>query len=684
MKVNLPEKSESKQQQEILDSLPALIFLERAGRIVFANAEARSLLGCEDDTWVSRPVEEVLWGLLPGTAEPQTLLAGGRDSSPFHATLATRGGRLVPVEGTYSTLNVNLRDAVIVAQLVSRERTPRPRLLEDVLASIPEAVVLMHESRVLYTNAAFTRMFGYTTDEIGGGDLRNFIVPETRLHELAMLQKTFDEYGHAALETVRLTKEGQFVDVALHVSPLLVGGEPVGRVFTYRDIGERKQVEAKLEHDALHDVLTGLPNRVLFQDRVSRALSRRARRADQNCGVLYLDLDNFEKINDTLGHAAGDMLLIALADRLSTVLRPQDTASRLGGDEFAILVENVLHVPDLEIIAKRVLQELERPLDLLGYTFTADISIGAAMAGWDNVTADTLIQDADLALYRAKQVTGRRYEVFDKRLALPQDSLQERQRDLSRSLSDKTFEIWFEPIYRLATGALEGFESMLRFHSHDGSPQNFNELLIGAEESGLSISIGREAMEVACRQLRDWGKAIPGNTLVLTVNLTQRQFYHDDMIAHLKRTLVATTADPSRLILEISENILNDRPDAALAIVQRLADCDVRVALDHFGSALGPLNHLVRLPIYMVKMDPQLTVAAARNGRQLALVESLIHVGKSVGVQLAAQDIETREQLEFLRRLGCELGQGPIFSTAINSGAALEVALYHRSLSSST
>ncbi len=673
MSVNLPRNWDSPEQQDILDSLPALIFLERAGRIVFANAEARHLLGWAEEKWVSHPVEEVLWGLFPGTAEPQTDLTGSRSSSPFHATLATRGGRLLPIEGTYCALSSELREAIIVAQTVGRDRTPRPRLMEDVLASIPEAVVIVRGSRVLYSNAAFTRMFGFTADEVSGGDLRDFIVPETRLHEHAMLEQAIHDYGHAALETVRMTRDGQLIDVAMHIAPLLVAGEKAGTVLTYRDIGERKQVEARLQHDAMHDVLTGLPNRALFQDRVTLALMRRARRRE-GCGILYLDLDDFETVNATLGHAAGDMLLVELADRLRACLRPQDTAARLGGDEFGILVENVLNAFDLEIVAKRVLGEMERPFEILGHSFPVKVSVGVAMAGMDEVTAESLLRDADLALYHARQAGGQRYEIFDRRMGVETNFLHERERDLRQALSNRKFELWYEPLFRLATGELESFESILRFRRADGSIDTLNDLLPTAEETGLSISIGREALETVCRQLRDWSNALPGNTLALTVNLTHRQFYHEDMAAHLKRTLAVTGADPSRLVLEIPEAAVNERPDAALAIVQRIADCGVRVALDHFGSSLAAFNHLVRLPIHVVKMDAQLSMAAVKTGSQLALVESVIRLGKAMEMQVAALGIETQEHLNALRRMGCELGQGPLFSDAVDAAGALEIA----------
>jgi diguanylate cyclase (GGDEF)-like protein/PAS domain S-box-containing protein len=673
MNANLPQNWDSPEQQTILDGLPALIFLERAGRIVFANAEARHLLGWAEEKWVSRPVEEVLWGLFPGTAEPQTALTGGQSSSPFHATLATRSGRLAPVEGTYCALGGELRDAVIVAQPVGRDRMPRPRLMEDVLASLPEAVAIVRGSRVLYTNAAFTRMFGYSADEVSGGDLRNFILPETRLHEHAMLEKAIEDYGRAALETVRMTKDGQLIDVALHIAPLLVGGEKAGNVLTYRDVGERKQVEAKLQHDAMHDVLTGLPNRALFQDRVTLALMRRARRRE-GCGILYLDLDNFETVNATLGHAAGDLLLVALADRLRCCLRPQDTAARLGEDEFGILVENVMNAYDLEVVAKRVLGEMERPFEILGHSFPVKVSIGVAMAGKDDVTAESLLRDADLALYHARQDGGQRYEVFDRQMGSEPNLLHERERDLRQALSNRKFELWYEPIFRLGSGELESFESILRFRRADGSIDTFNDLLPMAEETGLSISIGREALETVCRQLRDWSNALPGNTLALAVNLTHRQFYHEDMAAHLKKTLAATKVEPSRLVLEIPETAVNERPDAALAMVQRLADCGVRVALDHFGAGLAAFNPLARLPMQMVKMDAQLSIAATKTGAQLALVESVIHLGKAMGMQVAAQGIETQEQLNTLRRLGCELGQGPLFSEAVDAAGALEIA----------
>ncbi len=676
MNVNLPQNWDSREQQRILDGLPALIFLERAGRIVFANAEARHLIGLGDEKWVSRPVDEVLWGLFPGAAEPQSALLGGRTSSPFHATLATRSGRLLPVEGTYWAVNLEVRDAVIVAQTVARERTPRPRLMEDVLASIPEAVAIVRGSRVLYTNAAFTRMFGYTPEEVSGADLRNFIVPETRLYEHSMIDKAIADYGHAALETVRVTKSGQLVDVDMHVAPLHVNREKAGSVLTFRDIGERKQVEAKLQHDAMHDVLTGLPNRALFQDRLGIALIRRLRRTD-TCGLLYLDVDNFESANSTLGHAAGDILLVGVADRLRSTLRPQDTAARLGGDEFAILVENVVNLSDLEVVAKRVLSEMERPFDILGHQFPVKVSIGVVLAGVNGVTADSLLRDADVALYHAKQAGGRRYEVFHTGLGTHTSILKERERDLREALSNRRLEFWYEPIFRLATGELESFESVVRFRRGDGSIDTFSDLVPAAEETGLSISIGREAVETVCRQLRDWTNALPGNTFTLAVNLAHRQFYHEDLAAHLKKTIAITAIDPSRLILEIPESALNERPDAALAIVQRVKDCGVRVALDDFGSSLAAFGQLVRLPVDMVKIDAHLSAAAVMTGGQLAVLEAAIRVGKTLGIQLIATGVETQEQLHALRRLGCELGQGPLFSPAVDAPGALEIAVGH-------
>ncbi len=661
-------------QREILDALPVLVFLERAGQIVFANAEAKRAMGLSESEWVQRPVEDVVWGLFPGTAEPQTLLTGGRVGSPFHATLACTGGRMTPLEGTYSILDPDLREVVIVAHLAARDRTPKPRLMEDVLASIPEAVAIVHGGQVLYTNPAFTQMFGFSPEEVSGANLRDFIVPETRQHENAMLNKMLSEQGRICVETVRMTKNGELVDVAMQIAPLMVNGGVSGHVLTYRDIGERKQVEAKLQHDAMHDVLTGLPNRALFHDRLQLALSRRSRRRDQGCGVLFLDLDDFKKINDTLGHAAGDMLLIAVAQRLRAVLRPQDTAARFGGDEFGVLVENIVSPNDMDTIAQRVIAELDRPFEVLGRRVRAVASLGAAMAGPEHDSPELLIRDADFAMYRAKQEGGHRCEIFDRQMKLHVTVQQERERELRHVLTKREFELWYQPIFRLATGHVEGFESLLRWRRADGSIDSFRDLLPVAEDTGLSISIGRDTIDTACRQLQSWVATIPGNSLIMSMNVTQRQFYHDDMVGQLMRVLENTGVTPSRLMFEVSEGTINDNPDRALAIFQRMVDCGVRVAIDNFGSNLAPLNHLVRLPIDVVKLDPKLTIAATGSGRQLALVESLIHVCKSVGVQLLAQGIETHEQLRVWQELGCELGQGYLLAHALEPARAHSLA----------
>jgi len=672
--LNLPENSDSSGQQEILDALPVLVFLERAGRIVFANAEARQMIGLGDAEWITRPVEDVLWGLFPGTAEPQTSLTGTRRGSPFHATLPTMSGRLMPVEGTYSILDAELREAVIVAHPGGRERAPKSRLMEDVLASIPEAVAIEHGNHILYTNPAFTRMFGYSAEEASGGSLRELIVPETRLSEVSMLEKQVNEAGKVTVETVRMNKAGELVDVSLQAGPLLVDGAKVGHVFTFRDIGERKQTEAKLQHDALHDVLTGLPNRALFVDRLSIALTRRSRRMDQSCGVLFLDLDRFKEINDGLGHAAGDVLLVTIAERLRAALRPQDSAARLSGDEFAVLVENIVAVADLDIVAKRILHEMEKPFDIFGHFVQVSASIGVAMAGPDHTTPDLLIRDADFAMYRAKQAGGARYEVFDRHLEVAVTSQQERERELRQVIEKREFAFRYEPVFRLQNGKLECFEAQLRRRRQDGSLESFHDLLAAADDTGLTITLGRETLEAVCRQLKKWVDALPPGGLAITANLTHRQFYHPDMVLQLRKVLAATGADPARLLFEVPEGILNDNPDAAVAILQRLVDCGVRVAIDNFGSSLAPLNHLVRLPIDMIKLDAKLTVSATSAGRQHLLLESLIRLGRTLGMQVAAQGIETPEQLQALCRMGCELGQGRLLSEPLEPESALELA----------
>ena len=546
--------------------------------------------------------------------------------------------------------------------------------VEDILASVPEAVAVVRDYRVLYVNAAFTRIFGFSAGELLGGDLQDFIVPQTRRKESALVNKDVDRFGFVSLDTVRKNKDDGLVDVALEAGPLMVNGSKAGYVISYRDVGERKRLEARLQHDALHDALTGLPNRALFLDRLSVAFTRRSRSRGLNCGVLFLDLDRFKEINDTLGHAAGDALLVAVAERLRGALRPQDTAARLGGDEFAILVENILSVSGIEIVASRVLEAMGREFEVCGHTIHASASIGVAISGPDHAVPELLIRDADFAMYRAKQDGGGRFDIFDKQLEVHVASLQENERELRHVLEKHLFEIWYQPIFRLQTGQLEGFESVLCWHREDGSMARLSDLLPMAEETGLSINLGRETLEAVCRQLHEWTEVMPGADLTLSVNLTQRQFYLPDLIAHVKRTLAASGADPARLLFEVDESALSDNPGAALAIFERLLGCNVRLAVDNFGSGLAPLNHLVQLPIDVLKLDPRLTLAATHTGRQVAVLESLIQLGLKLGVQVVAQGIKSREQLDVLLRMGCEMGQGPLLSPALQPSLAQKLA----------
>lgn len=671
--LNLPQNGDSNQQLQILDALPVLVFLERAGRILYANAEARRMLGFKEVEWTERPVEDVLWGLYPGTAEPQTRLTGTEQGSPFHATMPAANGQITAVEGTYSILDAATREAVIIAHPAGRERAPRSRMMEDVLASIPEAVAIEHENHVLYTNAAFTRMFGYEEDEVSGGSLRKLIVPETRWSELAALERIVDEQGRVIVETVRTTSAGELIDVSMQCAPLLVDGNRVGHVYTFRDIAERKSTEERLQHDAMHDVLTGLPNRALFLDRVNVALRRRARQPEQSCGVLILDLDRFGQINKVLGHAAGDALLVSVAGRLGELLRPHDSAARLSGDEFALLVEGIQGTSDLEAVAQRIRQKMEAPFDVFGQAVHIEASLGAALAGAAHKAAEPLLHDADYALNRAKEAGRGCYEIFDKHLELCINRQRERERDIRIALNRRQFEFRYQPVYSLHNGRIECLESILHWFTPAGAAETSVELMDVAQKAGMAFGLSKEGVEGACEQVRACAAAGYGRACNVSVNLTAHDLFDPDLVAQLQSVLETTGTDPAALQIEIPESALNEDPDAAVAILQRIADCRMRITIDGFGSELAPLNHLVHLPVDAVKLDPKLTQAATMPGRQQTVLDALIKMAHALGIQVCAQGIETPEQLQALIRLGCDMGQGTMLGQPL--GAKQAVAL---------
>jgi EAL domain-containing protein (putative c-di-GMP-specific phosphodiesterase class I) len=253
-------------------------------------------------------------------------------------------------------------------------------------------------------------------------------------------------------------------------------------------------------------------------------------------------------------------------------------------------------------------------------------------------------------------------------------SLRDPERELRRVLEQRQYEVWYQPIYQLQDGNLEGFESLLRLRRPDGSVDSFRNLLGVAEDTGLSITLGRETMDAVCRQLRNWSDGVSQRDLILSLNLTERQFYHPEMVAQLKKTLAANAVDPSRLLFEVTESTLNLNPDAAARILERMAECRVRLALDNFGARFAPLNYLARMPVDMVKIAPKLTAAASSNGRRAAVLAALIHLGHTLGMELVAQGIESHEQLEALRSMGCELGQGHLFSYALDPVRATTLA----------
>jgi diguanylate cyclase (GGDEF)-like protein/PAS domain S-box-containing protein len=682
------------QQRSLLEAMPCYVFVQRGRNVIYANRAAREILHLEEGA--SLPVDDLFSGQFPGFvyAQPGSAARGSANvfgsggqaySSDFNCEMRTPLDSSVPVRGSFRMVRVEPEPELLIVALQSRrdaesdrrasgngpEHSSPSNFLEHLLNAAPEAIMITRGSKILHVNREFEALFGYNADEALGQNTYDILIPETRRHEFDMLEHTMQLHGRASMETVRLHKSGQLIDVSILVAPISMSGIEVGNFVSYRDIREKKQTDARQQHDALHDPLTGLANRTLFLDRVQLTMARQQRHSELNFAVMFLDLDRFKAVNDNLGHASGDDLLVRMAARLRSCLRPEDTVARFGGDEFAILLEDVTNISDVIRIAERAQRDIRLPIELNGHEIFISASIGIAFGTLDHTSPEQILRDADFAMYQAKSNGHARHEVFDGSMHVHVAAQMRKQQDLKTALENKEFEVLYQPIYRLASGEIEGFEALLRWRRPDGEVIPPQEFLSTAEETGLIVPIGLFVLEQACQQLSRWATELPDAKPSIDVNLSSRQFRDPNLIVRLAELLAKWKVAPEQLRLEVSETAVNQDPEGALAVFQGLADLKVSAALDNFGAGLASMNHFLRLPIDLVKVDRRLIAYLPIPGKQAAVLQTIFDLGRMLDVRMLAEGIERKDQLDALLKFGCDLGQGHLFSPPVSQEKAL-------------
>jgi len=430
----------------------------------------------------------------------------------------------------------------------------------------------------------------------------------------------------------------------------------------FLDVTDRKKMEAELERLALYDSLTGLPNRALFSDRLSHAIERRGR--THATAVYFVDVDRFKRINDSLGHAAGDEVLREVAARIQRMLRPHDTVARFGGDEFTVLCESVGGVLEAVGVADRLQREIAQPLRAGGADLRLSASIGIALAEpGEDADCSRLVEDADAAMYRAKERGGARTELFDVAMRERAVDALSIEQELQAALERGELRLFYQPLVSLDAGDMVGAEALIRWEHPERGLLSPDKFLPVAEESGLIVQVGAWAVGEACRRLRDWDRRNGGpSAFGLAVNLSARELTHPDVVPTVLNAVRRAALDPSRLTIEITESTAMADRDTGFRALRELSDAGVRIAIDDFGTGYASLDHLREMPADILKIDRSFVAGMAANSPDSALVAAAIAMGRALEMEVIAEGIETSEQVADLRELGCPLGQGYLFA----------------------
>lgn len=505
------------------------------------------------------------------------------------------------------------------------------------------------------TNRALRYLLGYTESQLIAMRLSELVVAE----DWPLLQATLVRIASDTSPPVQLEVRLRGIDgrtpIVVSAAARIGGPEaPSMLILHLEDITERKMVEDELRHRAVHDALTGLANRDLLLDRLGSALAR-AERSHSSVAVLFIDLDNFKLINDTIGHVAGDEILRTVAKRLLAVERSGDTAARVGGDEFVVVCDNIMHDEEILSIARRIADAVSVPMSMAGADFIVTVSIGVAVGHGRLQGPEQLLRDADLAMYRAKQHGRNTIDVFDETLRRYALDRVEIERELRAALQKAQIVPYYQPIIALDTGRIAGFEALARWHHPERGLLLPHEFLAVAEDAHLIIALGSAMLQAACKQLSEWSKI--AGSLGMAINLSLRQL-DGHFAGVLQACLDASGIPPDALYAEVTESVLLDVNKSAIADLHEVARLGVRLGIDDFGTGYSSLVYLKRFPVQFVKIDRSFVDGLPNDQEDAAIVKAIVRLGQSLGLTTTAEGVETAEQLEHLRRLDCSYAQG--------------------------
>ncbi len=673
-------------REEVLETVPdALFTLDAQWRFTFVNSKAEAIL--------QRSRHDLLgndhWQMFPeavGTAYDTEYHRALRDNAvvrfdtQFESTGRWYDVHAQPLTGAEGGLSVYFRD-------ISERHTAEAELRESemrfrsVTESATDAIVAANaDNRIVFWNSAAERIFGHAPSAAIGQHLTMLMPPHLHAHT-ATLKRTASGAFRLANEVVEA--EGVRRDGTVFPMELSIGtwGSGQSAMFTaiIRDITQRKQLEEQLAYQAFHDSLTGLANRTLFHDRVERALARAMRGG--HVAVMFIDLDDFKTVNDSLGHSHGDALLSAIATRLQRATRGCDTVARLGGDEFAVLLEGMTSDGDADVVAERITSALDTPVQLEMREVLVSASIGVAHAHAGETT-DELLRNADVAMYHAKGRGKGGTTVFEPGMHNAVIERMELGADLRHALARHQLFLAYQPIIDLERGGIQGVEALVRWqHPVRGiiPPLTFIPI---AEESGTILRIGQWVLQTACQQLLDWdaegswasvdGIANDGMAndacvpLSMNVNVSARQLQDPALVSDVAAVLARTGIEPSRLVLEITETVVMQNTRATLETLRALKALGVRLAIDDFGTGYSSLSYLQQFPVDILKIDKAFVDGMGTGGSDATLAETIVALGKAMRLRLVAEGVEETTQRDQLRALGCSSAQGYLFAKPLS------------------